>query len=52
MFLFAIQSNATSLIPKCKSSTTTTNLASFTRTTILPKKKKTYQNEFENKQIK
>jgi hypothetical protein len=47
-------SNATSLIPKSKSSTTTINLTSFFGTLpLVPgKKKKTYQNEFDNKQMK
>jgi len=42
-------SNATSLIPKSKSSTTTINLTFFFGTLPLVPKQKTYQNEFDNK---
>ncbi len=64
MVLFVIQSkvpylsntftsNATSLIPKSKSFIITINLISFTRTIIIVQKySRTYQNEFDNKQMK
>ncbi len=65
MLLFTIQSNVsyllntfasneTSLIFKSKSSTTTTNLPSFNRTTANMQKIeiRIYQNEFDNKQMK
>ncbi len=40
----------TSLTPKSKLSITTTNRTSFTKTTTIMHKKKTYQNEFDNQQ--
>jgi hypothetical protein len=44
-----LASNVTSLILKSKSFTLTTNLTSFI---VEKKEKKTYQNEFDNKQMK